>query len=971
VAAERSLLGRSAEQAALARLVNAAGRGESSALVIHGDPGIGKSALLDCAVEMAEQGGLRVLRARGVEAEAEVPYAGLSELLGPVLGLRSAIPDVQAAALGAALALEGPSEPERFVVAAAVLSLLAAAAEEQPLLAAVDDAHWLDNASLEALLFAARRLQAEGVVVLLAARSEPDRGLFGRGLEVMELGALSGDDARDLLMRAAGDRIPEPAVTRLLEAAGGNPLALLELPSALTAGQLERPDELPGPVRPGAAVEEAFRVRLAELPRQTVRALVVVAADEMADLDTHTATLERLGLGAGALVAAERAGLVHGEAERVEFRHPLLRAVAYHSAPMSERREVHAALADAHEERGGTARAAWHRAAAATGPDDAVADQLDRAAQEARGRGALDGAALALARAADLTTDPVARARRLLRSARAFAASQQPARAAEIAAAGVDLAAPSHASRPAPAADSGTAPSGATGAGAASSRAADPGAASSGQHLLLRADLQRVRGEVLIRMGEFDAAQDILVVEAERIADLDPGRAAEMLLAASVRHRASGDYREMRRLAERARELAEAAGSPAVDFADIVLAHVAAVSGRAAEADAIIARLEPLLTSPDPPDVTIELLASPAHASLWLEREERAERILGPLVARARERSAVSALIFPLAIRAQLRFREGHWKAAYADGEEAARLASDSGQLSLVAYSSGVIAEISAALGHADEARAHAETALAITDPTGSDAIGIYARGALGQLELSLGEPADALRPLEWCEAAAERMKMGEPNIVRWAPDLVEARLRTGAAAEAAATLERLEQAAEATGGTWARASATRCRGMLEDDFEPWFERALELFDGKPFETARTHLARGDRLLASRRRADAREPLAEAAAVFERLGATAWAERARAGQRTSGQRVQRRAAPTDELTPHELRVALLVAQGKTNPEVAAQLFVSRKTVEFHLSQVYRKLGLRSRTELARVLAAELPEHPARRALATD
>jgi DNA-binding CsgD family transcriptional regulator len=320
-----------------------------------------------------------------------------------------------------------------------------------------------------------------------------------------------------------------------------------------------------------------------------------------------------------------------------------------------------------------------------------------------------------------------------------------------------------------------------------------------------------------------------------------------------------------------------------------------------------------------------------------------------------------------LGIQSQLQFRVGRWRAAYAGAEEATRLATDTGQVALVAYTSGVLAEVEAGMGIEDQARAHAAATMAIADPVEAPAIGMYARSALGLLELGRGRAEEAVEPLRWCADASGRMGLREPNVHRWAPNLVEALIRSDGVDEAMPALERLEAVAESTGGAWARGCALRCRGLLEDaDYRTLLGESAAVLEaaGSPFEAARSRLALGERLRRDRQRADAREPLGTAQRAFEQLGAAPWAERAGLEMEATGPSTARPRTRAEELTAHELRVALLVAEGRSNPQVAAELFISRKTVEFHLGQIYRKLGLRSRTELARLLAAELPAHPA-------
>ncbi len=912
-----NLIGRQAELERVRSLFDGSATGPARALVVRGEAGIGKTTLLHAAGLEAEARGMEVVRARGVEAEADLPFAGLTSLLLPLIELRRELAAAHVAALEGALALGPPCALPRFAVAAATASLLATAAERGPVAAIVDDAQWLDEESHEAILFAARRLVRDPVTFVVATRPGSGDMTIGAGLEELELSRLDGRYARVLLDRSAPSPLDETVRGELAEAAGGNPLALVELPRGLSADQLSGAAPLPDPIRPGASVEATFHAQLAALRPGTRLALTALAAERDPDPGALDAALATLGVGSPDVAAAVAAGLVADGAGTPELRHPLIRAAAYHGASPADRRAVHLALADAHGARGERSRAGWHRAAAATGPDREVAALLDLAGDEARARGALSLAAQAAQRAAELTADPAERTRRLLTAVRDLARTSHPERAAELAeqAAGCD----------------------------------DP---------LLRADLQRVRGEVLIRLGNFEPAVELLLSEAERVAPADSARAARMLLSASVRYRASGAYADMRAAAERAHQLAGETQPDVALLADVVLAHVLVITGERSAGDELIAGRERDLATL-PAGATPELLTSPAHVSLWAERPERAERIVDALIADGRARSAPAELAFPLGIRTQLRFRQGRWQEALADGEEAVELATDTGQLALVAFAGGALAEVEAATGREEDCRGHVERALAIADPTHSDAIGIYAHAALGLLELGLGRLDLAVEELSWCRAAAGRMGMAEASVAHWAGSLVDGLARTGDREALSELTAELDAVAATTGGRYAAGCAARGRGMLAgDDFAAPLAISIEQFEHArlPFETARSQLALGELLRRARRRRDSRSPLAAAHATFERLGARPWSQRALAELRASG------ASPTvaaperaGELTAAELRVALLAAAGRTNPEIASELFVSRRTVEHQLSSVYRKLDLRSRAELPRAL----------------
>jgi DNA-binding NarL/FixJ family response regulator len=921
-----ALVGRGPELERVDALIAAAAEGRSAALLVMGEPGIGKSALTAAARERAAERGFPVLQAGGVEAEADIAFAGLAELLAPVLDHLDRIPAAQARALRAALAIEPEGEaPAPFVVAAAVLSLLSAAAEDASgVLVVVDDAHWLDDESLGAILFATRRLHAEGVVVLISARPEPDRGLVARGLEQIDLAGLSEDDARALVRQAAADRaIAEGPLARIVATAAGNPLALTELPRTLAEDELGGGERLAEPVRPGAAVERAFETQIAALPEDTARALVVAAADETGRLGTIVDALRRLGLRAAALEPAERAGAIRAEAQRIRFRHPLLRSVAYHRAPGSLRREAHAALADVLGAEGDRGRRAWHLAEAATGPDESVAAELEASGADARARGALHAAAHALARAADLTPEDQERARRLSEAANDYVGAGALPAAVELSRRGLAL---------------------------------------GPEDAIVRGVLQGVEAEVALRSGKPIEARDMWIPAAESVADIAPERAAYGWLGIVMTERIVGNHEGMRRACERAAELAGDRDPVLRAFAEVLLAQVHLTVGEPERAEPLIARAEQVLAGSERPPLAPEVITAPEQAAMMMGRLDEAERGLSAVIAAAREGSAVTQLIFPLALRCLVHVRHGRFRSAYADGSEALQLAEDTQQFVHVALVGGMLAEAEAAMGHEQDCRAHAAQAIAIWDLVGAHASGLQPRAGLGLLDLGLGRLEAALGPLAECEQTSRAIGMPDSNNVAWAPNYVEALIRLGRRDEAAAAVGWLE--AESA-NDWARASALRCRGMLaerDEEADELFERSAAAFEalGMPFETARTQLCRGERMRRSRRRGDAREPLRDALTRFERSAAAPWADRAREELRLTGEAVARdEASPAEELTGRELRIAQLVAEGRTNPEVAAELFVSRKTVEHHLSQIYRKLGLRSRTELARALAPEL------------
>lgn len=940
-----TLIGRQTELERIGRLLDDAAAGASGALALLGDAGIGKTALCAAAVAAAQQREMTVLRACAVEAEAELAFAGLAELLAPVADaverLEAPHDELLARALGRAAPSADAAELAPFAAAVALLHLLETLSARSPagLLLVLDDVHWLDEATLDAICFAARRLHADGVAVLVAGRTEPDRNLRGRGLPLLELGPLAAVDAERLLAENGGEDLATTPRRRLLAAAQGNPLALVELARALSTAQRHGIAELPEPLRPSAAVEQAFRAQLAELPQETVAALLVVAADEGLAYARVADALRRTGSACEALAPAERAGLLVAEGGRPQFRHPLLRAVVYHGASFAERAAAHTALAATlgalPEPTGEEAiRRAWHLAAVADSPDETAAAALAAAGEQERSRGAAADAARTLQRAAELTPDPAVAAARVLAAAEQFATAGEPARALPLV-----------------------------------ERALEQDAVDE----RLRAELQFVRGVMTARTGALDAGSEMLAVAAERAAaDGAPDRAADMLTHRSLRHRIVGDYAALRADAQRAGELARAVAADETGAREerIALAHlleivVLANEGRLAEADAIVARHTDLLVRIAPDHPFQEIVATPAHVSVWAEQWERAERILLRMIDGARARNAVTAVIYPLAVHSQLQLRRGRVTRAQSDAAEALELALDTRQHSLVAFAAGMLAGAEAVRGDEAACRERASQAIAVCDAVGATAMGMWPRAALGHLELALGRPEEALGPLSACSRAAEQIGMRQPGVVAWAADYVEALVRAGRTEEATAALDLL-RAGSPTG--WSVGTLARCRGLLTpgEEGEQLLARSAASLEraGARVEAARSLLCLGERLRRGRQRRAAREPLQAAIDVLEGAGARPWAARARDELRATGQQARPRDVSREELTPHEHRVALLVAAGRTNPEVAAELYVTRKTVEHHLSQIYRKLGLRSRTELARELAGELPQRSA-------
>jgi DNA-binding CsgD family transcriptional regulator len=884
-------------------------RGAQGVLVLLGEAGIGKSALLEQAAGRA--GGMTVLRCRGIESEARLPYAALHQLLRPVLDHAEAIPEVQAGALRAALGMESGARPERFLVAIAVLSVLTEAAAEASVLCLVDDAHWLDEASGATLAFVARRLAAEPVAMLLAARDGESAPLDLSELPHLRLGGLDEDAAGWLLDRSTSGELSAEARERLTAATAGNPLALLELSAAMTDEQRAGAEPVLGPLPVGRHVERAFLGRVRRLPAATQTILLIAAADEGGDLTAVLEAASRLGVGADALDAAEAAGLVRVRATRLELRHPLLRSAIYHGAPLSQRLAAHGALAAVLVGDAAADRRAWHRAAASLEPDPGVVEELEQAGRRARARGGYDAASLALERAAALTLDGGERARLLAAAAEDAWLPGQAARARALIA-------------------------------RARAVTADP---------VLVADLDRLAGHIELTSGMPGDSAHMLLQAARRVAAPDPERALYLLSLAGWGAVFARDAYAVVAIAEEAEALAvpdTAANRFLITRLLGLRAHFTGDYDGAADKLQTTLALAASATSDDMAERFG--LASPVGLLLCDDRAILA--LHRGVVARARERGALTLLAQATPWVALGDLWAGRWAAAAARLDEGAELACATGQRQIAAHLVALRGMLAALRGDEERCRAMTADALAQASARGLVHVASCATWALAILELSLGRPEAAMAHARALPPAAG---------IEWdALDRVEAAVRSGEPATARAWLDAFEPWAEASAAPWGRAVARHGRALVAEDpveAEQHFRAALGLQDAaaRPFERARTDLAFGEFLRRARRRTEARERLRAALERFETLGAQLWAERARVELRASGERSRRRDPSTlDDLTPQEVQIAQLVAEGGTNRAIAAQLFLSPRTIDFHLRNVFRKLGISSRVELARL-----------------
>ncbi len=919
------LLGRGAEQTRIDALLAQARSGTSGALVIRGEPGIGKSALLRYAVGQCND--MTVLWATGMEAESELAFAGLSELLHPVLGLLGEIPSPQAEALAGALALGPPGAQDRFTISVATLSLLAAAAEQRPVLAVVDDAHWLDAPSRDALLFATRRLQADQAVLLFAARVGEPVVFEAPAIPELVLGGIDQESCNALLMGSGGVEVSPEVAGAILEATRGNPLAILEAPRVLTRAQLSGREPLNEPLPVGAGVQRSFARRVARLPEQTRRALLVAAASQSRSIDEVRRACEVLGIDYAALEPAERDGLIENDGVRIQFGHPLMRAAVYHGAAAPDRRAVHRALASALADEPFIGQRAWHLAVAAEGADEQVAAVLEEAGREARERSGHASAASAFERAARLTPNSENRARRLLEAGIDAHAAGEWAKALDLLAEALRHA-----------------------------RAAT-----------LRADIEHARGRVEMWTRSPVVAREVFLAATDRVEPYDTGRAAMMLVDAATTTFQHGDRQQgvvapALAIARRAYDLAQRVGGLPEAAASGLLAKALISVGRTEEGYPLLVRCQTAIDETDSIWPAVQLIQC-AVVFLWLEEYDTARGLLERLIARARAASASGALGYPLCHLSEVDFRTGRWLEAYAGAAEAARLARELGQPVTLEYALICLAWVEAGLGRELDCRRHIASALELAGQEGTT-IAAYSTAILGLLELGLGNSAEAIdqlrRLLDFYDQ--EKIEVVEHSVFQSVPNLIEACVHVGALAEAEEALADFAAAGQRTHRIWTMATAARCRGILADtDFEVHFQEALRLHGRTPtpFERARTELCYGERLRRAKRRAEARGQLRSALDTFERLGAAPWADRARNELRATGEATRRREGPAlEQLTMQELQVAHKVAAGATNREVATALFLSPKTIEAHLGRVYSKLGLRSRTELAHYFGHE-------------
>jgi DNA-binding CsgD family transcriptional regulator len=913
------LLDRDREREVLDGLLANLREGQSAVLVMRGEAGIGKTALLRYAARQAA--GFRVAQVTGVQAEMELPFAGIHQLCARMLDRLDALPLPQRDALSVALGLASGGVPDRFLVGLAVLSLLSATAEERPLLCLVEDAQWLDAASSQGLAFVARRLQAESVAIVVAVRGAggDDSGRDFDGLPELPLEGLYDEDARTLLKSAVPGRLDDGLRERIIAETRGNPLALLELPRRMTAAELAGGFEVPAGGDLPAHIEDHYLRDVGELPEATQRLMLLAAADPVGDAKLVWRAATRFDIGHSALAPAEDAELLEIGA-RVRFRHPLVRSAVYRAASVDSRQRVHEALAEVTDPKTDADRRAWHRALAATGPDEDVAAELERSAGRAQARGGVAATAAFLQRAVALTRDPARRCER------ALAAAQASVQAAAFDDALWLLA------------------------------TAEAGALDE----LQRARIDLLRAQLAFAASRGTEATPLLLAAARRLEPLDISLARETYVDAfsaalfGARLNDSVGVPEVARAARAAPRRSD--HEPAT--ADLLLDALVAIAD---DDDTAVPRcreaLKRLSGEKISPKERLRWLWQGCVVALEMWDDETAYLLSQRNVDIARETGTLSELALALSARTPVLVLCGEFSAAASSFAETQWVQEATG-ISSAPYGALILM---AWQGTARETRELIETTLREAGSRGEGigvAISEYARAVLCN---GLGEYEEAL--VAACSASEYREVVGE----NWGlSELIEPATRAGRTDLATDALDRLTIKARATRTDWALGIEARSRALLSEGgaAEGCFRDAIERLGRTRVraELARAHLLYGEWLRRENRRGDARTQLRTAHDQFLSIGMKAFAERARGELLATGEKLRNRSVESrDDLTPQERQIAQLAGDGLSNPEIGARLFLSPRTVEWHLHHVYTKLGIRSRHQLARALLATSTE----------
>ena len=913
-----ALVGRSSEREAIEALLEGALEGVSGVLVLRGEAGVGKTALVDVAAESATGRGMRVARLAGIESETQLGYAALHRLLLPYRGHVEGLPDPQRDALNSTFGLAAGPPADRFMVALAVLTLLADLAIEEPLVCLVDDGHWLDPETRVVLGFVARRLYAERVAMVLTTRETQPLSPSG-DLPELVIGSLDGSEATELLTSVTEETVPRHVAARLVASTGGNPLALVELARELTPEQLSGLSPLPEPLPVGRSLQAVFSRQVNRLPPESRLLLALAATEPGASQPTLWRAAAQLGVDPD--LAASQLGNLVAFTPGVTFRHPLVCSVVYHLTPLSQRRLIHRALADQGDE---PDRVAWHLGLAAAGPDEAVATRLEEMAERARQRGGYAARVTFLAKAAELSPSDDSRTPRLLASAEAALTAGQPVRARAL----LDQA------------------------------VAGP---TSDTQLATAA---RLRGELAFATGQTaDAARELLTA-AKLLMSIDDQLARRTMLAAltAATYTRDDSSNEVRAFAADLAETPVVLEDPSSTADCFLFGFLHRLRGEPEHAVPLLRAAVDHLRNPETPDhirmsVPTNVVLVSAIAAAELMDDTAAIDVLNAHVRFARRTGAVRLLAPAMTALAALLPFQGRLDEAEAARDEGRALAEATGLPGFPGQQSS-FAELSLLCWRGNEREARALSARMTAEQEAGAEDVRYPRDRqqrwLALLELSIGryrQAYDHTLPV----IRDDRLGIGTLAL----PDFIEAAARCGELAAAREALTRLGGRAQASGTQWGLGRLARCKALLDQDAaETLYCQAIDLLESTsaPTDLARTHLVYGEWLRRQRRRRDARLHLGAAYEMFVEIGANGFASRTQAELATTGERARKRSAETSQtLTPQETHVARLVAEGRTNREVAAELFISPATVDYHLRKVYQKIGITSRTQLARMM----------------
>jgi DNA-binding CsgD family transcriptional regulator len=912
------LIDRGAEKQALRQMLGDVREGRSRALVLRGEPGVGKSALLGYAVAHAED--MQVISMLAVESESHLGFAAAHRLLMPFLRSSDRLPEPQRRAVSVAFGLVSGPPADPFMVGLAALTLLSDAAEAQPVLCVIDDAHWVDDESSDLLRFVARRLLAERIGLLFAEREPAEVEPGPQALPQLAVHGLPHQAAYALLKASVSQPIDPAVAAHLVTQTGGNPLAVVEAARELDPNQLSGAVPLTEPLAVGHRLEESFLRRVRELHPDSQALLLLAAAGSPAQVDPLWRGAAALGIAESAATAAEAAGLITFWPE-IRFAHPLVRSAVYHAATAAQRRRAHRALAAASEL--DAVSRAWHLAAAASRRDEEVAAEVESAADETRSRGGYAATALLLERAALLTPDPERRAERELAAAQVHVLAGTVDRADTL----LNLATPRL------------------------------------RHPRSTAEASLLAGRIDATCGRVADAAAAQVDAARRLRCIDAMATRDALLSALESAVFAGwapCASLLAEIAEIARDLPSAGAPP--DSASVLLLQgytARLTAGYAAGEPALAGAIAAFLRDDADPDMSLRHLELTAISAADLLDETAVERLTTIWIDAARQSGALARLAGGLAFRsAFVDAPSGRLSAARTANAEAS-------DLGLVTHNAAIVPPTGAhrvmtlALSGMELAARETAAAVAHEAPTrGAAGEAAFAAYALGVLELSLGNYGPAVGCLE------PAYDDGTPLVGTQAlPDLVEAATRAGRGALAEAALERLEERATASATPLALGLLARSQALVAgpDDAPEKYAEALRQLGATrgAGQLARTHLLYGEWLRRRRLRREARDQLRAALDIFESIGFDAFAERCRVELRATGERVRKRViGDPEELTPREAQIAALVSEGEGNRQIAAQLFVSPSTVEYHLGKVFRKLGVTSRTQLARQVGSQ-------------